>query len=141
MTPYPRSAYDQTGGVYYFARMLHKIRLFADGQLLPDYHANLGNGFDGRMCRYLKVDYAKVRDQVNGGATDEEVLEWCYANGRRLSELEILVWNGFASKRGWRDHDGGSDFLVKAKESSGLSHLDDIQTLFDYYEYDEKRKP
>jgi hypothetical protein len=37
------------------------------------------------------------------GGSDEEILEWCYQNGRRLNEGDILVWNNFSSKFGWND--------------------------------------
>jgi gluconokinase len=53
----PRSAYDRTGGIVYFARMLDKIRLYAAGNLRADFHANLGTGSDGLCCRFLEVGY------------------------------------------------------------------------------------
>jgi gluconokinase len=53
----PRSAYDRAGGIVYFARMLHKIRLRAAGALRADFHANPGSGFDGRCCRFLGIEY------------------------------------------------------------------------------------
>ena len=138
---YPRSAYDLTSGLCYFARMCDKMRLHAAGKLPEDYHNNLGKGFDDRMARYLNVDYAKLRDRVLEGGTDEEILEWCYTNGLRLNDMHLQVWNTFARKRGWRDDDGGTEFLAKFKASSNLSDRDDIQTMFDYYDVDEKRKP
>lgn len=141
MARFPRSAGDLTGGISYFARMCDKMRLHAAGGLPPEYLGNLGNGFDGRICRYLGVDYDALRAVVLGGADDEAALEWCFRQGRRLNEVEVLVWNGFARKRGWRDPDGGTEFLEKAKASSGLADRDDILTLFDYYEVDEGRRP
>lgn len=141
MPTYPPSAYDLTGGVSYFPRMCQKIRLHAAGELPTEYHGNLGKGFDDRMCRYLQVDYDKLRERVLAGGTDEDVLEWCYSNGLRLNDMHILVWNGFARKRGWRDDDGGTKFLGEFKASSNLSDREDIQTMFDYYDVDEKRKP
>lgn len=137
---FPRSAYDQTLGLSYFPRMCDKMRLHAKGELPEDYHNNLGKGFDDRMCRYLGVTYDELRDRVLDGGTDEEILEWCYANGLRLNDMHLQVWNTFARKRGWRDDDGGTEFLAKFKASSGLSNRDDIQTMFDYYDVDEKRK-
>lgn len=139
--PLPRSAFDKTNGLIYFARMCDKIRLHAAGELPADYHEQLGSGFDGRMCGYLQVDYAKLRDHVLAGASDEEALTWCQTQGRKLTDLDIVIWNGFAKKRGWRDDDGGSEALEKYKTASGLSHRDDLMTFFDYYEVDEKRRP
>jgi hypothetical protein len=85
---YPRSGYDKVGGIYYFARMLDKIRLHARGELPSDYHANLGKGMDGRCTRYLHVDYGALSERVKAGATDEEAFAWCQTAGRKLSEDE-----------------------------------------------------
>jgi gluconokinase len=138
----PRSAFDRTGGIVYFARMLNKIRLHAAGNLRADYHANLGSGFDGRCCRFLDVEYAALRDRVLTGGTDDEILSWCFANGTKPTEEQILVWNKFMLKRGWRDEDDGStQELERYKAASGLAHRADILTFFDYYEVDEGRKP
>jgi len=41
-----RSPSEKVGGLFYFGRMLDKIRLHAKGELPLDYHANLGKGFD-----------------------------------------------------------------------------------------------
>lgn len=137
----PRSAYDRTGGIVYFARMLDKIRLHASGRLRADYHANLGVGFDGRCCRFLGAEYGALRERVLAGGTDEEILAWCFAAGKRPTEEQILVWNKFMLKRGWRDEDDGStQELERYKGSSGLAHRKDILTFFDYYEVDEGRK-
>jgi hypothetical protein len=142
MSQYPRGAYDPTTSLVYFARMLDKIRLRAADQLPPDYHGNLGVGMDGRMCRYLHVEYEKLRHRVLAGPedADETILEWCFTHGRRLDEQDILIWNSFASKRGWRDDDGASEFLKQIKVESGLGDRDDILTFFEFFEVDEKRK-
>lgn len=89
----PRSAYDTCGGLVYFPRMLDKIRKFAAGHLRADYHGNLGVGLDGFMCRYLHVDYDQLRAQTLAGASDDDVLAWCYQTGRALNETEVYIWN------------------------------------------------
>ena len=138
----PRSAYDQVGGVVYFARMLHKIRLHAAGALPADYHANLGTGFDGRCCRFLHVDYPALCKRVLQGGADDEILAWCFAQGRHPTEEEFLVWNSFMRKRGWRDEaDATTQELENYKAKSGLAQRRDLLTFFDYYEVDEGRKP
>ncbi|WP_367871182.1 DUF5069 domain-containing protein [Luteolibacter sp. Populi] len=135
----PRSAYDQTGGLVYFPRMCEKIRLHSKGELPEVYHGFLGKGFDGRICAYLRVSYEDVKTQVLAGGSDEDVLAWCLATGRGLNEIDYIVWNGFARKRGWRDDDGGSDFLTKAKADAGFSDRGQLMTMFDFYEHDEGR--
>lgn len=140
MTNYPRSAYDQVRGLVYFARLLDKVRLKAGARLPSEYHKNLGTGFDGRCVRFLRIDYNELRDRVLQGGSDEETLEWCFENGRRPNDEEILVWNGFMVKRGWRDEgDGSTQELDKYKAASGLAHRKDLVTFFDYYEVDEGR--
>jgi len=55
--------------------MCSKIRLHAENKLPSDYHEMLGQGFDGRTCRYLSVRYDDVKTQVLAGKTDEQVLD------------------------------------------------------------------
>lgn len=136
---YPRSPYDKVGGLVYFARMLDKIRLHQAGELPPDYQENMGKGMDGRCVRYLHVDYAALSGRVKAGADDQSVFEWTQATGKRLTEDEILIWNGFVTKRGWKDE--ASPGLRESKERSGLAARDDIETFFEMFEVDEKRKP
>ena len=138
----PCSAYDRTDGIVYFARMHSKIRLRAAGTLRADFHANLGTGFDRRCCRFLGVEYAALRERVLARGTNDEILAWCFECGNRPSAEQILVWNKFMMKRGWRDEDDGStQELQKHKASSGLAQRGDILTFFDYYDVDEGRKP
>ncbi len=139
---FPRSAFDRTGGVVYFARMLDKIRLLAAGKLPPDYEENLAVGFDGRCCRFLGVAYPALRERTLSGGTDEEILAWCGEHGSHPDDEQILVWNHFMLKRGWRDEDDGStQELARYKAGSGLAHRTDLVTFFDYYEVDEGRRP
>ncbi len=135
----PRSTQDETDGLRYFARMLDKIRLAAAGKLDPDYHPNLGRGGDGRLTKFLRVDYEALRQRVLEGGTDSEILEWCYANGRRLDENDVTIWNGFISKLGWND--AAAEYLAENKAKAGLSHRDDIQTMGHLFDVEEGRKP
>jgi len=137
MNQYPRSAYDKVEGIVYFARMLDKIRLKAAEKLPTDYHKNLGAGFDGRCCRFLGVTYAAVQQRVQKKGTDEEILQWCFDQGRKPNDEEVLIWNAFMTKRGWRDDN--TEELNRYKTGSGFSGRSEIQTLFDYYEFDEGR--
>ena len=135
----PQSAYEKTNGMAYFPRMLDKIRLHAKGELHPDYHANLGLCADGRCLNYLRVEYEALKRRVLEGGSDEEILEWCFENGRRLNEEDLVVWNGFITKLGWNDFAAGR--LKQVKQEAGLAHRDDIQTMPDFFEVDEGRKP
>ena len=124
-----------TSGMMYFPRMLDKIRLHACGELGADYHANLGaaKAADGACTNFLRVKYDDLRERVLAGGSDEEILEWCFEKGRRLN-----VWNGFASKLGWRDF--ATPMLERVKKKHGISNRDDIVTIPDLIDFDEGRK-
>jgi gluconokinase len=132
-----RSPHDKVGKVVYFGRMLDKIRLHAKGQLPADYTGNLGTGFDGACCRFLRVKYEDVAARVKLGGEDQDVLEWCFENGRKPSTEEIDAWNDYLRKRGWRDD--ASKRLVERKKESGFEKRDEIQAFFDYIDADEGR--
>lgn len=124
----------------FFPRMLEKIRLHERGELAEDYHANLGRPRtgDGTCANFLRINYGVLRQRVLKGGTDEEILEWCYTNGRRLNEGDLVVWNGFISKLGWNDF--ASSLLEEEKQKCGLTDRADINTICELIEFDEKRR-
>jgi gluconokinase len=136
----PRSPYDSVGGLLYFPRMLDKIRLHDAGQLPLPYHQHLGVDFDGRCLRLLGVTYDAVCARILAGDSDEALLEWCYANGRRLTEEEIDTWSGFMRKRGWRD-DAHERVIFRLKEAGLEDRAREIVTMFDFIDVDEGRTP
>lgn len=128
-----------TRGMMYFPRMLDKIRLQNRGELGPDYQENLGSpkAADGACCAFMHIDYAKLRERVLQGGSDEEVMDWCFENGRRLNDGDLFVWNGFAAKLGWRDF--ASPTLARRKKEMGIENRDDILTIPDLIDFDEQR--
>jgi Domain of unknown function (DUF5069) len=87
----------------------------------------------------LRTILKELKARVQEGGTDHEILEWCFANGRRLDKNDIEIWNGFISKLGWND--SASDYLAKCKAEAGLADRDDIQTVGHLCEVEEGRKP
>lgn len=134
-----RSPHEKVGGIVYFGRMIDKIRLHAAGQLPPDYRENLGGGFDERCADFLKIDYAALAERVKTGGTDDEILEWCFQQGRKPDDDEIEVWNEFMRKRGWKDE--MSQRLQTRLRDCGFVERTDIETLFDFIDLDEGRDP
>jgi len=121
----------------FFGRMLDKIRLNASGRLPTGY--NLGTAdrtwFDARCTRFLGVEYPALVERVLQGGTDEEILQWCFRQGRRPGEEEIEIWNGFMVAYGWRD--GSTAELSEVKRKRGFGDRDDIQSWFDFHRADE----
>ncbi len=140
MSNYPKSPKEMTGGMMYFPRMLDKIRLHIRGELGEEYQPNLGKPIsaDGMCLNFLRIDYVDLCQRVQEGGSDEEILEWCFAKGRRLNEGDLTVWNGFMAKFGWNDF--ATPMLEKQKEKYGIPHRTDIVTIPDLMDFDEKRK-
>jgi gluconokinase len=134
-----RSPSEKIGGLFYFGRMLDKIRLHAKGRLPADYHANLGKGFDEKCVRFLRINYDPLIERVKKGGTDEEILEWCFNVGRKPSDDDIYVWNEFMRKRGWNDE--VSEILSRRKQEAGMADRSDIETSFQFIDADEGRLP
>ncbi|HEY2711824.1 MAG TPA: DUF5069 domain-containing protein [Chthoniobacterales bacterium] len=137
--PFPaRSPAEKVSGLVYFGRMLDKIRAYARSELPNDWVANLGKGFDGKCVRFLGIDYDALRAHVlEQEATDEEILRWALEHGKDRSAEEIEVWNEYLRKCGWNDE--LTSTLERRKRESGFEERDDIETMFQYIDADEKR--
>ena len=140
LLPGLRSPYDMVGGIYVFGRMLDKMRLHRAGKLPEDWVAAKGSprGFDGRCCRFLKIDYAALEAETLQGASDEALLQWAFQTGRQPDEWDIELWNGFISKMGWRDR--YTERVHARLQEVGLP-IDSVLTMFDFIELDEGRSP
>src|SRR3954469_1921815 len=103
-----RSPFDQIKGIVHFGRMLDKMRLAAASNLPPEWEASRGvkspTSFDSLCCRFLQINYAALEaETLKGDRSDEQLLEWAFQNGHKPTEEEIEIWNGYMTKRGWRD--------------------------------------
>ena len=145
--PYPtiipglRGPSETISGVVYFGRMLDKIRLAAAGTLPEGWEAARGSAvkksFDDRCCQFLGIDYAALEaETLKGDKPDEELLAWAFTHGRRPTEDQIEVWNGFMLKRGWRDT--GTQRLNERLAEIGLPP-GTVQTMFEFIDLDEGR--
>jgi hypothetical protein len=132
-----RSPSATVGGIVYFGRMLDKIRAHAKGELPPEYQSNLGHGFDASCVKFLQINYDQLVERVKPGGTDEEILQWCFAMGRKPTEDDIFVWNEFMRKRGWNDE--LSDILMRRKNEAGMAGRSEIETVFNFIDADEGR--
>ena len=142
MTVIPiRSPRAKLGGLHHFGRMLDKIRSDLAGTLPEDYRENLGLsvGLVGFLCGFLGVKFEDIRQKVSEGSSDEELVEWCFANGLRQNPMQRRIWNGFSEKFGWRDM--ATTAIESFKEEDGLEKREDILTAFDLIDEQENREP
>ncbi|MDQ6860060.1 MAG: DUF5069 domain-containing protein [Verrucomicrobiota bacterium] len=132
-----RSPAAKVGGIVYFGRMIDKIKAHAAGVLPADYEPNLGKGFDARCARFLRVEYTALVQRVLHGGGDEDILLWCFTNGRRPEPDEIHVWNEYMRKVGWNDET--SPTLMRRKKEAGMAGRSEIRTMFEFIDVDEGR--
>ena len=140
MATYPIGPKEMTKGMMYFPRMLDKIRLHQRGELHEDYLENFGapQTADSACCNFLRIHHRDLCERVKQGGTDEEIMEWCFEKGRKPNEGDLFLWNGFASKIGFRDF--ATQTLVEQKQKLGIADRDDIQTIPDLMDFEEGRK-
>ncbi len=133
-----RSPRHLTAGIVVFARVLDKIRLNAEGKLPDGYHLGIVAGnrtFDDRLCKFLGIEFDDLSARTLQGGSDEEILEWCLANGRKPDSEQIEVWNAFLTKRGWRDSATGG--FEESKAEAGFQDRAEILTFFDLMDAEE----
>ena len=124
----------------YFPRMLDKIRMHLGGELHGRISAKFRRAADCGPCalQFLAVIHHRdLIERVEQGGSDEEILEWCFEKGRQLNEGDIVVWNGFVSKLGWRDR--MTPRFEERKNAMGIADRNDIQCIPDLIDFDEGR--
>ena len=131
-----RSPHDKLGSLVYVGRMFDKIRLHDRGELPEEYQVALGVGFDQRACTFLGVAYDDLKAKVLTGASDVEILAWCFATGQTRDEHDCITWSAFLQKLGWRDQ--REEALLRRVAKAGLGDRG-INTFCDLIEVDEDR--
>jgi uncharacterized protein DUF5069 len=131
-----RSPYVQMDGIFHFARMLDKIRLTAEGKLPAQWLEANGSltGFDGCCCGLLRIEYSALKERVERGGRDDEILEWAFSNGRKPLDEEVEIWNACLSKRCWRDK---YTPRLRLRLQQAAMPIGAALTMFDFIDLDE----
>lgn len=134
-----RGPREKVAGLFHLGRMLDKIRLHLSGQLPEEYRRNFGLslGLDGHLCGFLGVEFEALCARVAQGGSDEELAEWCFAQGLRPNRVQVRVWNEFARKFGWNDR--AAAFVAAIKAEDGVADRSDLLTAFDSIDFREDR--
>ncbi|HEX4266236.1 MAG TPA: DUF5069 domain-containing protein [Verrucomicrobiae bacterium] len=137
-----RSPFDQIKGIVHFGRMLDKMRLATAGKLPPEWEASRGvkspTSFDSFCCKFLQISYERLEaEALKGDRGDEQLLEWAFQHGHKPTEGEIEIWNGYMTKRGWRD--SATKRLNERLAQIGVAP-GTVQTMFEFIDLDEGRR-
>jgi Domain of unknown function (DUF5069) len=134
---YPRSPRETMSGWVYLPRFVDKIRLHLAGKLHSDYQENFTKGFDGAWLKHAGVTAEQMIEAVKNSVTDGEVADWIAKNVKK-SEAEKAAFRDFLLNRG-KEPGEAMERLKFRKKEAGLEHRDDIKTIVDYIDADEKR--
>ena len=130
------------GGIAHLGRFIDKIRLRHAGQI-QDYNY-ITVGFDKYLVDFLQIDPKLFEQLVLAGGTDEDLLAWVKANGRKPSGQEIAQWTQALLASGPKDDaarqrfQGRLDEIAK-KRAVPVSSLPPVSTWADVIELDEGR--
>jgi hypothetical protein len=139
---FPRSPKVLLGGIAHLGRFIDKIRLRSQGQI-QDYNY-ITVGFDQYLVDFLGIDAKAFEQRVLAGGTDEELLAWVKANGRKPTDQEITQWSQGLLASGPKDEVARQRFQgrlqdVATKRGVAVSSLPSVSTWVDVIELDEDR--
>ncbi len=139
---YPRSPKALLGDIAHLGRFIDKIRLRHAGMIQGYNYITVG--FDKSLIDFLQIDPRAFEQRVLAGGTDEELLAWVRANGRKPSDQEIAQWSQGLLASGPKDDAARHRFEgrlleVAKKRAVQVSSLPPVATWADVIELDEGR--
>lgn len=139
---YPRSPKVLFGGIAHLGRFIDKIRLRHAGQI-QDYNY-ITVGFDKYLIDFLGIDAKAFEQRVLAGGTDEELLVWVKANGRKPSDQEVTQWSQGLLAAAPKDEAARQRFQdrlqeIATKRGVVVSSLPSVTTWAEVIELDEAR--
>ena len=139
---YPRSPKTLLGGIAHLGRFIDKIRLRHAGKIQEYNYITVG--FDKSLVDFLQVDPKAFEQRVLAGGTDEELLVWVKANGRKPSDQEIAQWSQGLLSSGPKDDAARQRFQgrlqdIATKRGLLVSSLPPVHTWANVIELDEGR--
>jgi hypothetical protein len=135
---YPRSSRETMDGWMHLPRYVDKIRLYLAGKLHPDYHANLGKGFDAMWLKAAGVTHEQMIEVVKKAFIDGQVFDWVHAKVKK-SAAEKRAHGEMMLNRPATDDAAAQERFRKRKHEFNLGHRDDVRTFVDLNDADEKR--
>ena len=129
----PRSPRVRLGGYVILPRLLDKGRATIAG-LHGEYKFNCP--LDQRFFEFAGVDPEALKQQLDAGKGDGEILEWVSANSKTSpSEYAIAEWSALAEKRVPADLESRQYF--NELHSKVAPKREDIATWFDLLDLDD----
>lgn len=129
----PRSARVRLGGYVILPRMLDKGRATIAGKQ-GDFRYNCP--LDKRFVDFVGIDADKLKEQLEAGKGDGEILNWINQNAQfKRNQPEIDAWSTWQERRVPTDLDTRKFFAELHQQAA--PHREDIGTWFDLLDLDD----
>ena len=135
---YPRSSREVIDGWMHLPRYVDKIRLHLAGKLHPDYHANLGKGFDAMWLKVAGLTHEQMIEVVKKSFIDGQVCDWVRANVKKTA-AEKRAHAEMMLNRPASDDAAAQERFKQRKHEFKLGHREDVRSFVDLNDADEKR--
>jgi hypothetical protein len=89
-TQAPRSPHTRVGGYSILGRTIDKGRALANGNI-GDYHYDCP--LDNILFGFKGITGDELKNQINAGASDEEIVSWLNTAGTPKTAEEITAWS------------------------------------------------
>lgn len=129
----PRSPRSRLGGYALMARMIDKGRADLGGKV-GEYH--YACPLDQMLFGFKGVKADEVKELLDSGATDEQVVAWFSNHGTTKTTEEIKAWSD--GVEGYRPYDDPEKKEWFAGECANLGLKPEDSTLVDYLETDDR---
>jgi hypothetical protein len=129
----PRSPRQRLGGYVILARTTDKCRALLAGSI-GEFHFDCP--LDNQLFGFKNVSGDAFKAVVEGGATDEEIVQWLDAHGAQKSAAEVTAWGDAVEAYSLVNDPEKRDFFVG--ECAKLGLVPEETTLFDWLEADDR---
>ena len=119
-------------------RYVDKIRLHLAGKLHPDYHANLGKGFDAMWLKAAGVTHEQMIEVVKSSFIDGQISDWVRTNIKK-SPVEKRAHTEMMLNRPAPEDAAAQERFKVRKQEFNLGHREDVKTFVDLNDADENR--
>lgn len=129
----PRSPHTRIGGYAILGRTIDKCRALLWGNI-GEFHFDCP--LDNMLFGFKGVQGPDFKEQIERGATDEEMAKWLDENGTPKSREEVKAWSdGMDQARPGEDPEK-KDWFAEQVKPFGMDPA--TTTLFDWLDADDK---
>ena len=129
----PRSPRIRVGGYGILGRTIDKCRALVAGDI-GEYHFDCP--LDNMLFDFKGVKGDDSKEQIEQGASDQEMIEWLNQSGEKKTPAEIKRWSEKVEASSLYDDLEKHDYFVRETRKLGLDP--EKTTTFDWLEIDDR---